>query len=93
MYAQALHVGGGSEDLSQIICRELLPALRAERGFAGALSLVDRETSDTLLLVFWETEEEAARPLPPYLTSLLARQGVPDPATFMPRVWEVGARA
>ena len=53
---------GRSEDLSQIICRDLLPALRAERGFSGAVSLVDRETESTLLLVFWETEEEAAAP-------------------------------
>jgi hypothetical protein len=94
MYAHALELGGGtSESLRQIICRELIPALRIERGFSGALSLVDRETDITLLLVFWETEEEAARPLPPNFASLLVRLGVPDPATYAPRVWEVGARA
>ena len=91
MYAQTLEVGGGtSEDLSQTIRRELLPALRTERGFSGALSLVDRETENTLLITFWETEEEAARPLPPYFAALLAKLGLPDPAT--PRVWEVDAR-
>ena len=93
MYAQTLEVGGGtSEDLSQTIRRELLPALRTERGFSGALSLVDRETENTLLLIFWETEEEAARPLPPYFAALLAKLGLPDPATYTPRVWEVDAR-
>ena len=94
MYAQALEVSTGAlEVLSQTICRELLPALRTERGFSGALSLVDRETENTLLLIFWETEEEAARPLPPYFAALLAKVGLPDAATYTPRVWEVDARA
>jgi hypothetical protein len=94
MYAQALEVSAGAlEDLSQAICRELLPALRTERGFSGALSLVDRETENTLLLIFWETEEEAARPLPPYFAALLAKVGLPDAATYTPRIWEIGARA
>jgi hypothetical protein len=94
MYAQTLQVGAGtSESLTQIICRKLLPALRLECGFSGALSLVDRETESTLLLVFWETEEEASRPFTPEVASLLDGLGVPDPATYPPRVWEVGARA
>ena len=94
MYAQALEISSrASEDLSQTICRELLPALRTERGFSGALSLVDRETENTLLLIFWETEEEAARPLPPYFATLLAKLGLPDAAADTPRVWEVDARA
>ncbi len=94
MYAQALEGScNPTEDLSQIICRELLPSLRAERGFSGALSLIDRQTGSTLLLVFWETEEEAVRPLPPYFAALVARLGIPDPAAYAPRVWEVGARA
>jgi hypothetical protein len=94
MYVQALEVGADAlEDLSQTICRELLPALRIEPGFSGALSLVDRETENTLLLVFWETEEEATRPLPPYFAALLARFGLPDGDAHTPRVWEVDARA
>ncbi len=28
---------------------------KPSRGFSGALSLVDRQTENTLLLVFWET--------------------------------------
>ncbi len=95
MYAQVFEgVGvGRSEDLSQAICRDLIPALRAERGFSGAVSLVDRDAESTLLLVFWETEEEAAGPLPAYFAAFLARLGVADAADCAPRVWEVGARA
>ncbi len=94
MYVHALELREGtSEGLREVICRELLPALRVERGFSGALSLVDRETENTLLLVFWETEEQAARRLPPSFASLLAKLGLPDPAAYTPRVWEVSARA
>ena len=93
MYAQTLEGGGWPERLNEAVQRELLPALRMERGFCGAVSLVDRGTERALVLGFWETEEEASRPLPPYFAGLLAELGVADPATYAPRIWEVGARA
>jgi hypothetical protein len=94
VYAQLLEgAGGPTARLNETISRELLPALRTEHGFSGALSLVDRESEHVLVLVFWETEEEAARPLPPYFAALLVDLGVADPATYAPRVWEVSARA
>jgi hypothetical protein len=45
------------------------------------------------VLVFWATEEEAARLLPPCYAALLAALGLPDPETYSPPIWEVGARA
>ena len=51
------------DELSEVIRRELLVALRRQEGFSGALSLLDRETGTGLLVVLWETGEEAARPL------------------------------
>jgi hypothetical protein len=92
VYAQALE-GAAPACLDEIVQRELLPALRTERGFSGGLSLVDRATGRALVLVFWETEEEAARSLPRYYGALLTALGVPDPDTYAPRIWEVGARA
>ena len=92
MYAQALE-GAATASLNEIVQRELLPALRTEPGFSGAISLVDPATARALVLVFWETEEEAAQPLRPYFGALLAALGVPDPETYAPRIWEVGARA
>jgi hypothetical protein len=92
VYAQALE-GAAPAQLNEIVQRELLPALRTERGFSGALSLADPATGRALVLVFWETEEEAAGPVPPYYGSLLAALGVPDPEMYAPRIWEVGARA
>ena len=67
MYAQAFELPGTepSARLEQSINDELFPALRTEAGFCGALSLVRRETGEILLLVFWETENEAASPLHP----------------------------
>lgn len=96
MYAQTLEGDGRgrTERLNEIIGRELLPALRTEPGFCGALSLIDGETETVLLVVFWETGEEATRPLPPYFAALLAELVVTDPAAVhLSRVWEVGARA
>jgi hypothetical protein len=92
VYAQALE-GAAPGRLNEIVQRELLPALRTEHGFSGAISLVDPATARALVLVFWETEEEAAGRLPPYYGPLLAALGVPDPETYTPGIWEVGARA
>ena len=86
MYAQVFELLGAErgEHLNRSIYSELLPALRTEHGFCGALSLVRRERGELLLLVLWETEDEAAGPLPPRLAALTG--GTPE-------VWEVGARA
>ncbi len=85
------------DELSEVIRRELLVALRRQEGFSGALSLLDRETGTGLLVVLWETGEEAARPLvrcgAPLLAALAAvaevSTGVLRPST----VWEVTVRA
>ena len=83
------------EELALVIRRELARALRAEDGFCGLLSLVDRATGRSLLVVLWERDEEAARPLvrcgAPLLEAMstLARLSTADPRAA---VWEVGAR-
>ena len=95
MYAQVFELLGTErgERLDRSIYGELLPALRTEHGFCGALSLVRRETGELLLLVFWETEDEAARPLRPSLAVLLDGLAATDATTDSPEIWEVGARA
>jgi hypothetical protein len=86
VYAQVFELLGAErgEGLNRSIYCELLPALRMEDGFCGALSLVRRDSGELLLLVLWETENEAARPLPPCLAALTRGR---------PEIWEVGARA
>ena len=93
MYAQVYELLGAErgERLNQSIYAELLPALRTEDGFCGALSLV-RRTGELLLLVLWETEDEAARPLPPRLAALLDGLGTAEATSGRPEIWEVGAR-
>jgi len=94
VYAQVFQLcAEQSERSTGSISGELLPALRTEAGFCGALSLVRRETGEMLLVVFWETENEAVRPLPPRLAALLAELGTAGPTAGVPTIWEVGARA
>ena len=95
MYAQVFELPGAgpSERLNRLINGELLPALRSAEGFCGALNLVRRETGKILLVVFWETESEATGPLHPALAALLNELGTAEPASGMPEIWEVAARA
>jgi hypothetical protein len=69
-------------DFERRFCSELVPALRAEPGFAGALHLADRGHGHARLVLLWETEEEALRSL--------ERLGLHENGTTS--VWEVVAR-
>jgi hypothetical protein len=84
------------DELSEVIRRELVVALRGQEGFSGALSLLDRATGTGLLVVLWETGEEAARPLvqcgAPLLAALAAVAEVSTGALRASTVWEVSAR-
>jgi hypothetical protein len=95
VYAQLFELPGAepSARLERSINDELLPALRSEEGFCGALSLVRRGTGEMLVLVFWETEYQAASPLHPSVTVLLGNLGAAGPTSGVPTLWEVGARA
>jgi hypothetical protein len=95
VYAQVFELPGAgqSERLNRSINGELLPALRSAEGFSGALSLVQRERGEMLLVVFWETESDAAGPLHPSLAALLDELGTSGPASCLPELWEVAARA
>jgi hypothetical protein len=68
MYAQLIRARADHErldELEALVRRELVCALRQEDGFCGALSLVDRNGSELLTVLLWETEDDAARPLVP----------------------------
>jgi hypothetical protein len=96
VYAQAVSLSGvpWSERLERAIQCELFLALRGEDGFSGALSLVRREAEEILLLVFWETESQAAAgPGVPSLAAFLDEAGTAGSTESPPGVWEVGARA
>jgi hypothetical protein len=99
MYAQLIQSATTPDrvdELSTVIRRELMTALRWQEGFSGALSLLDRTTGTSLLVVLWETDEEAARPLvqcgAPLLKALTAVAEVSTGDLSASTVWEVSAR-
>jgi hypothetical protein len=100
MYAQLIQ-GGTTPDrrttMDQIVTDEMVPALEAEPGFAGALNLVDRESGNALMIVLWETEAQARRALSEYggaFLKALANVAAISTGTRAPiSVWEVNARA
>jgi hypothetical protein len=95
LYAQVFELPGAgpSAQLGRAVQDELLPALRCENGFCGALTLVQPDAGEMLLLIFWETEAQAVRPLVLPLVGFLDEAGATDSTCGSPGVWEVGARA
>jgi hypothetical protein len=69
MYAQVIE-GGTTPDhrteMDAIVTDDLIPALESEPGYAGALNLVDRDSGQALMIVLWDEEAQARRPLPDY---------------------------
>ena len=99
MHAQIIEISlepAPLEAVERLIRQELVPALREQPGFCGALNLTERARSEALLVLLWETEEDAARPL----ASWIAR--VKSPSAAMTELlalrpssvttWEVDAR-
>jgi hypothetical protein len=100
MYAQLIE-GGTTPNrrnaMDRIVTDEMLPALAAEPGYAGALNVVDRESGNAMMLVLWETEAQARRALPEYgaafLKALAAIAAISTGTRKPISVWEVNARA
>jgi hypothetical protein len=100
MYAQLIEGGTTPEsrtEMDRIVTDEMIPALKAEPGFSGALNIVDRSSGNAMMLVLWETEAQARRALSEYgdaFLRALARVAQISTGTRRPiSVWEVNARA
>jgi hypothetical protein len=100
MYAQVIEGGTTPERreaMDRIVTDELIPALEAEPGFAGALNVVDRTSGDAMMIVLWNTETQARRELGEYgaafLKALAAIAGISTGTRRPISVWEVNARA
>jgi hypothetical protein len=100
MHAQVIQGGTTPElrtKMDRIVTDEMIPALRDEPGFAGALNVVDRDSGDAMMIVLWETEAQARRELSEYGGAFLqALANVVAISTGNRRpmsVWEVNARA
>ena len=100
MYAQLIE-GGTTPDrraqMDRIVTDEMVPALAAEPGFAGALNLVDRGSGDAMMIILWDSEPQARRALAEYggaFLKALANVAAISTGTRRPiSVWEVNARA
>jgi hypothetical protein len=79
----------------RIVADELIPALHGEPGFGGALSLVNARTAEAILIVLWQSAEQAQRPLGDNGTSILApllRIAGASPGDHETSFWEVTLR-
>jgi hypothetical protein len=96
MYAQLIEGGttpDRREEMDRIVTDEMVPALHAEPGFAGALNLVDRDSGNALMIVLWDDEAQAKRPLAQYggafLKSLASVMGISTGTRSPISYWEV----
>jgi hypothetical protein len=100
MYAQLIE-GGTAPDrrtrMDRLVSDEMVPALKIEPGFAGALNLVDRDSGNAIVIVLSETDAQARRPLADNGGAFLkALAGVAAISTGVRRpisVWQVNVRA
>jgi hypothetical protein len=99
MYAQLIE-GGTTPDrraqMDRLVTEDMIPALKVESGFAGALNLVDHDTGNAMMIVLWESEAQARRALAEYggaFLKALANVAAISTGTRRPiSVWEVNAR-
>jgi hypothetical protein len=99
MYAQLVQ-GGTTPDkrgeMDRIVTDDLIPALQEEPGFAGALNLVDRESGNAMMIILWETAEQAERPLsdygPQFLQALAKITAITTGNREPMSIWEVNAK-
>jgi hypothetical protein len=100
MYAQLVQGGTTPEkrmQMDRIVTEELVPALNEEPGFAGALNLVDRDTGNAMMVILWDTAEQANRALSEYgqrfLKALANIASISTGNRVPMSVWEVNAWA
>jgi hypothetical protein len=96
MFAQIIETALSSTeraDVVRIVREELVPALRGEDGFSGAVGMVETGTGRTMVIAFWDREVQAATPpvdrgraFRTVLAALQARATAPRSIS----TWEVG---
>ena len=65
MYAMVVQGGttpANRDQMNGAVTELLIPALRSEPGFRGAVNLEDRLTGHGMMLTFWDTEDQALHP-------------------------------
>jgi hypothetical protein len=100
MYAQVIQGGAAPEQreaMDRIVHEEMIPALGDEPGFTGALNLVDRTSGNAMMVVIWQEEDQARRPLPDYgrrfLQALASIAAISSGNRAPISIWDVNALA
>jgi hypothetical protein len=100
MYAQVIQGGAALEQreaMDRVVHEEMIPALNEEPGFTGALNLVDRDTGNAMMVVIWQEEQQARRPLPDYgrafLRALASIAAISSGNRAPISIWDVNALA
>jgi hypothetical protein len=96
MFAQVIEAAVSAverSDAVRIVREDLVPALRAEDGFSGAVGMVETGTGRAMMITFCEREAQAAVPPacrgPAFRTALAALQArSTEPGSVT--TWEVG---
>ena len=98
MHAQLIEGGTTPErraEMNRIVTDELIPALEAEPGYAGAINLANPTSGEGVMIVLWQTQEQATRPLGQYggpFLKALAQIAAISTGTRRPiSVWTVAA--
>lgn len=63
MYAQVVQGGSAPEkrdEMNAVVREHLIPALKQEAGFVGAVNLENRDTGHGMMITFWDTGAQAA---------------------------------
>jgi hypothetical protein len=98
MYAQLIEGGTTPQrraEMDRSVTDELIPALEAEPGHGGAINLVNTTSGDGVMIVLWQTAQQAHRPLANYgaaFLKALAQIAAISTGTRRPiSVWTVNA--
>src|SRR4029077_8188009 len=95
MYAQLVPCDTNPEkrrEMERLVAERLIPALTGEPGSAGAWNLVDGATGVAMMIVLWETGEQARRALEeygePYREALASLSAITECGSPVASVWE-----
>jgi hypothetical protein len=74
MHAQLIEGGTTPQrraEMERIVTDKLIPALETEPGYSGAINLVNTTSGEGVMIVLWQTEPQAHRPLADYGAAFL----------------------
>ena len=99
MFAQVVQGGTTPEkrpEMDRIVNEMLMPALKEEPVFAGGLNLVDRQSGAGMMIMLWETEDQAKQPASErgagFLKALAEIASISSGNRAPITTWEVNAR-